>query len=53
MYYHHMFKKEEDRRYSSVITAIDQRVTPEMSEALMKSFTATEVVESIKQMHPA
>lgn len=48
-YYQNMFKKEEDHCDSNVVSAIDRRVTPEMNEALMKPFTAAEIVGAIKR----
>lgn len=41
---------EED---DNLLDALEQKVTSEINEALLKPYTAEEVQTSIKQMHPA
>ncbi|KAH6783287.1 hypothetical protein C2S52_008246 [Perilla frutescens var. hirtella] len=51
-YFKEIFTSEPTVRVEKVLEAVQPRVTDEINESLGKPFTAKEVVEALKQMHP-
>lgn len=52
-YFIRIFSHEEVDDDSTVLNAIECKVTPEMNEALTKEYIAEEIIDAIKPMHPA
>lgn len=52
-YFKTLFTSNNNVEFQQVLDKVENRVTPEMNEALSASYTRDEIVMALKQMHPS